>query len=209
MKIFHVNNQTEYSNWIPNAEISDDIQTADLVLFEGGEDVTPLIYGEPIGKHTSFNTKRDVKEVEIFAHALQLGKPILGVCRGSQLVCALSGGKLVQHQKNPSHIHNIYINDGESIIPLTSTHHQAQYPFGLKDDEYKILAYTKDLCEYHLDGRDKELNPPKEVEICYYPKTNALAIQPHPEFLWDDRENYKDTFEYLHDIFNKFINKKL
>jgi len=65
----------------------------DLVLFTGGEDVNPTYYGEKVGKYTHFNDNRDKKEMDTFykfkSHSL-----LLSICRGSQLLTILSGGKL-------------------------------------------------------------------------------------------------------------------
>lgn len=92
----------------------------------------------------------------------------------------MNGGKLVQHQDNPLFIHNIKTYTDEDML-ITSTHHQAAYPYNLKKDEYKILGWTTDISKFHQDGNQKELPLDKEVEIVYYPKTRCLGIQGHPK----------------------------
>jgi gamma-glutamyl-gamma-aminobutyrate hydrolase PuuD len=52
-----------------------------LIVFTGGEDVTPSFYGENVGKHTFTNTMRDQNEFDIF-HTIFYGTPKLGICRG-------------------------------------------------------------------------------------------------------------------------------
>lgn len=70
-------------------------ENADLIIFTGGADISPELYGEE-NKYSYTNPDRDKFEKEIFELATSLNKKILGVCRGHQLINALLGGKLVQ-----------------------------------------------------------------------------------------------------------------
>lgn len=82
MKIFLANNWQHYANWL-NGEIVDNIADADLVLFEGGVDVDPRLYGDRIGRHTDKpEVERDEREMKLFRKAVELNKKILGICRG-------------------------------------------------------------------------------------------------------------------------------
>lgn len=208
VKIYHATPWYEYSNWINNRVIVDNVEDADIVLFCGGTDVYAGRYGEkshPYAEHPDH--ARDEKESLLFKKAVALNKKILGICRGSQLICVMNHGKLVQHQDNPQYIHDIITHDGLSI-PITSTHHQAQFPFNLVEgQDYKILAWTNGLSKFH-QGQDKEeLNPPVEVEIAYYPNTKALAIQGHPESL--NKEAYSKTFQWLDKQIELLLTDKL
>lgn len=112
----------------------------------------------------------------------------------------MSGGRLVQHQQNPLYKHNIRTFD-DNIIEITSTHHQAAYPFDMKDNEYHVLGWTEGISKYHEDGMEEEMNPPKECEIVYYPGTRCLGIQGHPEMMRDTHP----TIGYLRDLLDKFL----
>lgn len=72
-------------------------------------------------------------------------------------------------------------------ILVTSSHHQAQFPWAIKD--FKLLGFTYGVCSFHHDGNGKEIvKTPKanlpEVEDAFYPRINALAIQSHPEWMY-------------------------
>ena len=82
LKIFHVMGMYEYSSWIENREIVNTIDDADIVFFEGGEDVTPFLYGAKTNGLSYFNTARDEYEITMFKKAVNLGKFIWGTCRG-------------------------------------------------------------------------------------------------------------------------------
>src|SRR5690606_27873987 len=62
-----------------------------LVVFTGGEDVDPSVYGEKNVASYS-NLRRDNEEVLLWSLARANNIPIGGICRGAQLICALSGG---------------------------------------------------------------------------------------------------------------------
>lgn len=208
-KIYIVGGSNEYANWM-KGQLVDSIEEADLVVFTGGEDVHPSLYKEPMGKHTFCNLDRDIKEKKQWQKAIELNKHIIGICRGSQFSCVMNGGRLVQDQLNPSYIHNINTSDGK-VIPISSTHHQAQYPYDLPKENYKVLGWTNGISPKHLNGLNKEICEKEfdEVEICYYPKTKCLGIQGHPEMIYRDRDSYKDTFEYLNGLLDDFMNNKL
>jgi GMP synthase-like glutamine amidotransferase len=199
-KIFIVGGDNEYINWL-NAKAVDRIEDADVVMFTGGEDVHPSLYGEPMGAFTGSNLYRDMIEKEAFLKAKELDKPCIGICRGSQFMSVMAGGKLVQHQNNPKFMHSVITSNGQELM-VTSTHHQAQFPFKLPKEDYEILAWTEGISEFHLDGNQKEMNPPVEVEICYYRKTKSLGIQCHPEMMVG---SHPETFEYLTMLVNKYL----
>ena len=101
-----------------------------LVVFTGGHDVTPAFYGEQANPQTGNLQARDVQEAAIFDKAVKLKKNIAGICRGSQFICAMSGGKLVQHVTNHGGNHNVRTDDGRLIEVTSTRHHQAEVAFG-------------------------------------------------------------------------------
>ncbi len=208
-KVYVVGGDTNYANWLPDTELVNTLQEADVVLFTGGEDVHPSLYGEPTGEHTGSNLLRDVYEQEIFNKARTLNKKLLGICRGSQFLCVMAGGKLVQHQDNPKAVHKIHTCDNIDIN-ITSTHHQAAYPYKLSSYMYAVLGWTYKMLPFHLDGRGQELNPTYECEIVHYPKINALGIQGHPEFehYQRDPEN-QESLKWLKQLYTNFIKNNL
>jgi putative glutamine amidotransferase len=69
----------------------------DGLLLTGGEDIDPSWYGaEPSPLLSPPSRDRDLFELALFAVARQRGLPILGVCRGIQLINVAMGGTLVQ-----------------------------------------------------------------------------------------------------------------
>lgn len=213
IKVYVVGGDTSYTNlFLDKIEIVSEIKDANVVLFTGGEDVYPGNYGEDVGKYTSYNRSRDKQETSEFIKARDLGKFILAICRGSQLITTLSGGGLIQHVSGHgiSGTHKIHLINEKVDIDITSTHHQMMWPFWLDKSDYMILAKAKNnLSSTYLNGDDCEKSLPAdfvEPEIVYYRNTNSLCIQGHPEYMPKDssavkyinvliREYLEDTVE--------------
>jgi putative glutamine amidotransferase len=68
----------------------------DLIIFSGGADIHPSIYGESITYSRGIIRKRDEIEIDILSKAMLLGIKVFGVCRGHQLINAHLGGSLIQ-----------------------------------------------------------------------------------------------------------------
>jgi putative glutamine amidotransferase len=70
----------------------------DGLIISGGPDVEPARYGaEPGPLTTAVRPERDAAELALFAAALRAGRPVLGICRGMQLMNVALGGTLIQH----------------------------------------------------------------------------------------------------------------
>lgn len=166
---------------------SKDADKVSLVVFTGGTDVNPELYGEKRHPRTDNPHKaRDEHEVKCFKRALELGIPKVGICRGSQFLCVMAGGKLVQDVTNHGGYHGMKTHDGKTI-QCNSTHHQMQRP----PAGANILAMADPRRSKHYlngDGADIGDEMPGDVEVVYYPNINALSVQYHPEWLDKDHE---------------------
>jgi gamma-glutamyl-gamma-aminobutyrate hydrolase PuuD len=167
-----------------------------LVVFTGGEDVSPSIYSEKRNERTYANIDRDIEEQKVFRKALKLDIPIAGICRGAQLICALSGGKLVQHITGHGGDHPMETDTGETII-VSSTHHQMQLP----PEDAEILGWASPKRSNCYEGPPGITYTPKyEYEVVYYPKTKAVGMQYHPEYMNRKSPGFKycgDTIKRL------------
>jgi putative glutamine amidotransferase len=157
-----------------------------LLVLWGGPDIGTELYGQDCfmagnGKEAGI---RDLAERRVVDEAIKQGIPILGICRGAQLLCALDGGTLWQHVNNhEGKDHAIQYKD--EVVWVNSGHHQMMRP----SKHAQILATTtevlskKKYADSYLAVESKE----PEVEIAYFPELNALGIQAHPE--WDNSKN--------------------
>lgn len=161
-----------------------DFKEGDVVLFGGGEDISPSIYKQEPSRYTSARatlSRRDEFEMQIYNRAVKLNIPMIGICRGAQLICAASGGSLYQHVTGHGGSgHNITTKEG-TVLDVCSAHHQMMNPMGTKHD---LIAWsTKALSHKYLIEKEKEVKVDVEPEIIYFSDVKGLAIQWHPEFM--------------------------
>ena len=81
----------------PVPGIEDAVDQLDGLIISGGPDVEPVHYGEQPDARTVVSPVRDVAEFALFRRAMQAGLPVLGICRGMQLINVALGGSLIQH----------------------------------------------------------------------------------------------------------------
>lgn len=162
------------------------ISIVDGLLLTGGEDVTPTFYNEePRMVIGATSPERDRSEILLMNEAIRQNKPILGVCRGMQLINVVLGGSLyqdlsenenitLQHvQKTKPHhpTHSITVQENSHIATIfqsgdyvNSFHHQV-----LKDiaPSLTVTAWSQD-------------NVPEAVEM-FENQQSILGVQWHPE----------------------------
>ena len=119
---------------------------ADALVIVGGEDVTPHFYGGTPGYQgeTAHFAAADEGQIALVQRALLLGTPLLGICRGLQIINVALGGDLVQHIDDGIHknidvpideilsTHDVTLTAGSALavslgrvdISVQSAHHQ-------------------------------------------------------------------------------------
>ncbi|MFR7989382.1 MAG: gamma-glutamyl-gamma-aminobutyrate hydrolase family protein [Anaerovoracaceae bacterium] len=176
-------------------------ELCDGFLFPGGEDVDPRMYNqEPDPLLGSVNLHIDRFWAEIFAFASLRNLPVLGICRGMQLINAILGGTLcqdisylsgrhllhVQKQERDYLMHQVKLTEGsllqeilgEAEIRTNTMHHQCVLKEG--KDMY-VSARSKDQIIEALENRDKHI----------------LLVQWHPEELLDSEPKMNQLFCWL------------
>ena len=203
MKVYVVGGAIGYANWIDNCQLVGSPDKAQIVLFTGGEDVDPSIYGCKKHPRTYSNPERDRREKNIF-ESLTPDQLVVAICRGSQLMSALNGGRIVQDVQGHALWGTHEITNDKEVYRITSTHHQMQYPYNLPKEDYDVLFWSNGISDgyYAGDKIDPAIIEKKgEPEIVLYHKKGSpkcLAIQGHPEMM--------ERCE-LHEMLNNLINK--
>jgi putative glutamine amidotransferase len=164
---------------------------ADGIILTGGEDINPLEYNDTINLAVcgDINYQRDTLERKLFDFALKNKIPLIGVCRGMQMMNVASGGTLygdipteigttVIHRNNGEVNHEIVLCDTSSLIfpigtdtiMVNSWHHQ-----GLKiiPNHLRVIARS-------FDGL------PEAVVMNKSEHPFMIAVQFHPERLGKD-----------------------
>ncbi len=80
--------------WQSDREI--DVDAVDGVIVGGGDDISPDLYGSELVTSARLDPARDALEKQIIEHAWTSNTPLLGICRGSQMLNVVLGGDLDQ-----------------------------------------------------------------------------------------------------------------
>lgn len=178
------------------------IDMVDGLILSGGHDVNSILYGqEPMGKLTKVWPKRDKFDGLLIKYALKANKPILGICRGMQIINVVFGGSLYQdmsymetdylkHQQEtnisvPTHTINVEKGSvlhqmlGDNVL-VNTLHHQA-----IKD-----LGHGFTISARSADGIIEAIENMGDNFI--------MGLQFHPEMLTSE-------YDYALNIFKKFI----
>lgn len=177
------------------SELGDAYSLCDGIMFTGGHDVSPEVYGA--GRSSSCGAtchKRDAMEGYLLDRCLEDDKPLLGICRGIQFINAYLGGTLyqdlpteynskIEHHMMPPYdraAHSVIVADntilsdiiGPGIHEVNSYHHQA-----VKDLSPRVIqmASSSDGLVEAIAVRDHRF---------------AIGVQWHPEFSYrNNRES--------------------
>jgi len=176
----------------------DDLRIGDVLLLWGGEDIGTQMYGQRpnMRTHADKPSKRDLLEVEMIKEATRLDIPIIGICRGAQLLTIATGGTLIQHADGHGRSHKILCYDTGKTLPVNSCHHQICQPV----TPAEIVAIATEPTT-GLDEHNNVIKIEEVPEIIHFPQIRALGIQFHPE--WTDCP--QETVKYLADIIVEYI----
>lgn len=190
---------SNYINWISNknttildaykiANTDSILALADGIILTGGEDINPLLYNDTLNLKvcSEIDYRRDTLEKKLFDYAYKNKIPLVGICRGMQMINVAIGGSLygdipseigtkVIHRNNGEVMHEIVVNEAcPSIFPekqdtflVNSWHHQ-----GLKDIAEGIQVVARSF-----DGLPEAIY----VDETLHPF--MIAVQFHPERL--------------------------
>lgn len=180
------------------------IESVDGIIIPGGVDINPDLYQEENIDCRDINNELDQLEMEVIKHAILYKKPILGICRGHQILNVFFRGSLIQNVENAgiheqkdgvdkvhtgrvskdSFLYEVY---GEEFISINSAHHQA----------VKKLGENLEAVQFSEDGI---------MEAFYHTQLPIMGVQWHPERMCLKNAR-PDTVDGLK-LFDYFIHAK-
>lgn len=173
-----------------------ELKKGDTLILWGGEDISPFYYKQTPNTYMNISSpsKRDKIEFALATKAIELEIPIIGICRGAQLLSIITGGKLLQHIEGHRQSHKVYTKDGHTFT-TNSCHHQMMMP----TEENNIIAWAEKTTGY--DENNKKITPFIVPEIVYFPKIKSLGIQGHIE--WNSMP--KNYFNYCKELIKTLL----
>lgn len=184
--------------------ITNNIDVADIVVFTGGADVNPLLYGEAALPGTGYSVPRD--DQDLAQWRLCKDKMKVGICRGGQFLNVMNGGKLFQHVDGHTCSHSLTDRFTGAKHNVSSTHHQMFRPATdaviiATASESTIKHSEKLMYKIKFDGSPLDRQYEQDYEVLYYPKSRSLCFQPHPEYVEPE-----GTAKYFYDVMRRILN---
>lgn len=155
--------------------------TFKLIVFTGGADVSPSLYGDTSPQNICHsNTERDKEEVEIFKFGEQRGIKMVGICRGMQFLNVMTGGKMIHDVTGHSGgNHQVMTKERDVPFITNSYHHQMCIP---NISTYTLAWSNQRLSRAYIGDKDESIvYTGPEVEAIYMPYLKAIGVQWHPE----------------------------
>ncbi len=149
------------------------------LLLTGGPDLEPDSYKQDRAEETGkSDPDRDRFELELARRARADGLPVLGICRGLQIVAVAFGGSLIQHvagHSDPSLSHPVWVNEvsrlrkltGANELTVNSRHHQI---VEVAPQDFRVTAVSAEGFVEGLESTDGQF----------------LCVQCHPEDLQEE-----------------------
>jgi putative glutamine amidotransferase len=160
------------------------LEPLDGLMLSGGGDVSPGCYGKRVAAETLLDpsSERDRAELELIEGALRMQLPVLGICRGLQMINVARGGTLLPH------LPDVVGHDGHKETPGIFSEHIVETIAGSRARE--VLGKRAEVKSHHhqaidtlgrgilVSGRADD----GTIEAIELPDSRfALAVQWHPE----------------------------
>lgn len=181
------------------------VKDVGLVLFTGGEDVSPSLYFDPepwhgVVEEIDYNAEKDVSDYLTMSYCLDHDIPVLGFCRGVHMLAVVSGAEIIQDLPAYFSEHGLKYNnelcnriaDPDSYLDYAS--HEVQIvPDSFLRDIFDSEALAGCPSWHHqavknVDGTRLTVTAAKEIDgfqtiqaIERKDKTFAVGLQFHPE----------------------------
>ncbi len=168
-----------------------------IIVFQGGEDISPELYGE-LNMHCHWiNPHRDAWEKLCWDVSRELNIPFIGICRGHQLIAALNGGALYQDlhaQVGRDHHspHGIVFND-DVAIPSGFYDLMRSNPLGRPDLVNSLHHQAVKRVPENAQVLARAIRDGTAEALLY---KRGVTVQWHPEFLnhWQFLAHVRDNF---------------
>ncbi len=188
-----------------NFERVQEVYDADLVVFGGGADINPFLYGEKRNPSTYVDYEADQADIKTLRQCGDYQSKV-GVCRGGQFLNVMVGnGTLWQHVTDHGigGVHaakKIYEDKTYDFLPamldVTSTHHQMMRPGETGEVVYAANRALSKENEKNVITYEKDKRPDKwdDAEVVFYPDRLTCCWQPHPEYNTVGNYGNKEAF---------------
>ena len=171
------------------------IKTVDGVVFSGGPDLDPSYYGETFWNETvKVDTLRDESDLMLMRAAIDAKKPIMGICRGEQLLNVVLGGSL--YQDIPTQVDTLVQHGGGAWHRIGVEKGSVLYKlFG--QDSLTVNSFHHQAVKQVAPGVRVTAHAPNGIVEAYEYGDRLIAFQFHPEGMARTDDTWLAPFKYF------------
>lgn len=170
-----------------NIRLRDYAEYLDGLILQGGADVSPQAYGEePLQPEWNGDPVRDAYELELLHEFMEAGKPVLGICRGMQLINVALGGTLYQDlpSQQPGSVTHEHSDFDRNIHSISFTENgQLARWFSATSGGKVVSIHHQGIKNF---GRDLVVEASAEDQVIeairWKGRSFVFGVQWHPEF---------------------------
>lgn len=178
---------TPVVSWEPG-----DADSCDALLLPGGADIDPSLYGAKNLGSLGIDPQLDQTEIQLAKRFVESDRPILGICRGLQVLNVAFGGNLIQDLPTSSwHRWEESTGDKQHIISVP----EHSFLFSLYGPHFSVnSAHHQGVDQVAKNFRIAARAADGGIEALEWPEKNIYAVQFHPERM-TLRHERKDTVD--------------
>ncbi|MBQ8868202.1 MAG: gamma-glutamyl-gamma-aminobutyrate hydrolase family protein [Oscillospiraceae bacterium] len=185
--------------YLPEVDLS-----FDGLILCGGNDIDPKYFGEEINGSVNIDAPRDEAEFKLAKAFIESGKPVMGICRGSQLLNVYFGGSLIQHLPNA----DIHTNKSDHYITHAVAAEKGSILEKLYGENFCINSSHHQAVDKLGAGLRATAFYENVVEAFEHTSLPVFAVQFHPERMCcserrPDTANGAPIFEYFINLCKK------
>ena len=183
--------------------LQDALSLCDGIIFTGGPDVRPSLFGEEIIPSCgAINDERDAFEIKLYKMAMAADKSILGVCRGVQVMNIAEGGNIYQdiYSQNGTMLAHHTLDGVRAFHNVSVTNSAIFEKIGFSKNEFTVNSYHHQSVKDLAEGYEAfAYSPDGLIEAIYMPSRRFVAgVQWHPEKRFDgDSDSFRILIDFV------------
>jgi hypothetical protein len=199
-----IGNLNDFNSWMESIYFEKSVEDYHAVIIgEPLHDIHPSYYGDEVLRDDSYTPTNSIHQDNAMTGVscnlgIRRDKPIIAIADAASFVCALAGGKVIQHARghskikkedngdytvDPDFFHDVsFVDDKNKVYKVPSAHYSMMWPFNLSKEDYTILAYSKVSNHYQTTRFGKDW-----MKDAYKNQRLILPMISEAEYFGDDK----------------------